>query len=73
MLLHAQKPTKRALYRPDRELPKLKCPTCNARLLDAGSTAVKRQTVLFVYTGAEEARFVIKCRACGECVGISDI
>ena len=69
-VLHATKPQKKTFYRPDRELPKLNCPACWARLLDAGSIAVKRETRLFVYSGEEDTRFIIKCRGCGVCVGI---
>lgn len=64
------KTKKQSVYRSDRELPKLRCPECNARLLDAGSVSVRHRTRLFLYSSGDVAQFVIKCRACGCSIGI---
>jgi uncharacterized protein with PIN domain len=51
-------------------MPKLRCPECNARLLDAASKSVRYSTRLFVYTGDTEADYVIRCRGCKSAIGL---
>ena len=67
--MQAQKNIK-GVYTSDREMPKLRCPECNARLLDAASKSVRYSTRLFVYTGDTEADYVIRCRGCKSAIGL---
>ena len=54
----------------ERKMPKLRCPHCGTRLLDAANVRVRRQTRLYLYRGEQSAQFVIKCRSCDSAVGI---
>ena len=52
------------------KMPKLCCPSCGARLLDAADKSVRRRTRLFLYKEGAHAQYVIKCRVCASAVGI---